>query len=231
MSVAIFLRLPCATSHNPNSNHGNKFEQLGTICPLQWIQNGKWRTGPKYWHQRADYDIKCELDEKNLKFERDERSPILITLRMFWHICGSRWIKRTQQCHSANYQTSSQNAANAAWKTCPAKLGDDDIWRQERQTMVMDLISKLTRNWQRLWSMFLTRLWCVWPSGAVKAGQVHRKDCWNYKISDALPSWPGWIRTFPWRWEPSFTMASILVVCVTVTQSGKSAVHRKRILR
>jgi hypothetical protein len=28
--------------------------------------------GPKYWQQRCDYDIKCELDEKNLKLSGSE---------------------------------------------------------------------------------------------------------------------------------------------------------------
>jgi hypothetical protein len=28
--------------------------------------------GPKYWQQRADYDIKCELDEKNLRLTGSE---------------------------------------------------------------------------------------------------------------------------------------------------------------
>ena len=54
--------------NNAASNHGNKFEQLGNILPT----GNEYRTasgapGPKYWQQRCDYDIKCELDEKNLK--------------------------------------------------------------------------------------------------------------------------------------------------------------------
>src|SRR3712207_8084167 len=52
--------------NNPNSNHGNKFEQLGTILPTpNEYRAASGAPGPKYWQQRADYDITCELDEQN----------------------------------------------------------------------------------------------------------------------------------------------------------------------
>src|SRR5689334_16927689 len=59
--------------NNAASNHGNKFEQLGNILPT----GNEYRTasgtpGPKYWQQRCDYDIKCDLDEKNLKLTGSE---------------------------------------------------------------------------------------------------------------------------------------------------------------
>ena len=52
--------------NNPSSNHGNKFEQLGTILatPNEY-RTASGAPGPKYWQQRADYDIKATLDEKN----------------------------------------------------------------------------------------------------------------------------------------------------------------------
>ena len=53
--------------NNPESNHGNKFEQLGTIMPTPNEQRtASGAPGNKYWQQRADYDIKCNLDEKAL---------------------------------------------------------------------------------------------------------------------------------------------------------------------
>jgi hypothetical protein len=54
--------------NNPGSNHGNKFEQLGTILPTPNEQRtASGAPGAKYWQQRADYDIKCALDEKTQK--------------------------------------------------------------------------------------------------------------------------------------------------------------------
>lgn len=47
------------------SNHGNKFEQLGTMLPSpNSYRNMDGSPGPEYWQQRVDYDIECSLDEK-----------------------------------------------------------------------------------------------------------------------------------------------------------------------
>ena len=57
--------------NNANSNHANKFEQLGTILPTPNEQRtASGAPGAKYWQMRADYDIKCELDEVNNKLDR-----------------------------------------------------------------------------------------------------------------------------------------------------------------
>lgn len=59
--------------NNPGANHGNKFEQLGSILPTpNEYRTASGAPGPKYWQQRADYDIKCELDEANLKLKGSE---------------------------------------------------------------------------------------------------------------------------------------------------------------
>jgi hypothetical protein len=50
--------------NNPNSNHGNKFEALGTILPSpNEYRTASGAPGPKYWQQKCDYDIQCNLDE------------------------------------------------------------------------------------------------------------------------------------------------------------------------
>ncbi len=52
--------------NNPGSNHGNRFEQLGTILPTpNEYRTASGAPGPKYWQQRCDYDIVCEIDEPN----------------------------------------------------------------------------------------------------------------------------------------------------------------------
>ncbi len=72
--------------NNPSSNHGNRFEQLGTILPTaNEYRTASGAPGPKYWQQRADYTIKCELDEANLKLKGSEtvtyynNSPDILT--------------------------------------------------------------------------------------------------------------------------------------------------------
>ncbi len=59
--------------NNPESNHGNRFEQLGTILPTpNEYRTASGAPGPKYWQQRCDYDIVCELDEKNRRLTGKE---------------------------------------------------------------------------------------------------------------------------------------------------------------
>ena len=60
--------------NNPTSNHGNKFEQLGTILPdANTYRTASGAPGHAYWQQRADYDIEATLDEKNLILYGKER--------------------------------------------------------------------------------------------------------------------------------------------------------------
>src|SRR5688572_19489898 len=59
--------------NNPTSNHGNKFEQLGTILPdANNFRTASGAPGHEYWQQRADYKISAFLNEKDLKLEGEE---------------------------------------------------------------------------------------------------------------------------------------------------------------
>lgn len=75
----LFGLLPLASwaqnlRNNPSSNHGNKFEQLGTILPdANTYRTASGAPGHQYWQQRADYDIEATLDEKNLILYGKER--------------------------------------------------------------------------------------------------------------------------------------------------------------
>ncbi len=77
MNTKVFGLLFCSAilsaqniQNNPGSNHGNKFEQLGTILPTPNVyRTASGSPGQSYWQQRADYDIEAYLDEdkRNLK--------------------------------------------------------------------------------------------------------------------------------------------------------------------
>lgn len=71
-SLSICASVASAQNHqnNPGSNHGNKFEQLGTILPTPNIyRTASGAPGQGYWQNRADYDISAYLDEdkRNLR--------------------------------------------------------------------------------------------------------------------------------------------------------------------
>ncbi|MCD0490442.1 M1 family metallopeptidase [Pedobacter sp. MC2016-14] len=51
--------------NNPGSNHGNKFEQLGTmISDPNSYRTASGAPGSAYWQQKADYIINADLNEK-----------------------------------------------------------------------------------------------------------------------------------------------------------------------
>jgi hypothetical protein len=57
-----------ANAQNPGSNHGNRFEQLGTMLETpNMYRSASGAPGPKYWQQRADYDITATLDDEKQK--------------------------------------------------------------------------------------------------------------------------------------------------------------------
>src|SRR4051812_38575471 len=60
--------------NNPKSNHGNKFEQLGTILPTpNNFRTASGAPGNQYWQQKADYDIDAFLNEKDGILEGSEQ--------------------------------------------------------------------------------------------------------------------------------------------------------------
>ena len=110
----IFYFLVCVLSINSiysqsTSNHGNKFEQLGSLLPTpNEYRTASGAPGTKYWQQRVDYDIKCELDEDNQKLTGSE------TITYFNNspdVLSYLWLQLDENQHSsvdnANYQNAS----------------------------------------------------------------------------------------------------------------------------
>ncbi len=99
--------------NNPGSNHGNRFEQLGTMLPTpNEYRTASGAPGSKYWQQRADYNIVADLDETQRKLIGKEtityynNSPDVLTYL---------WLQLDENEHSsknnANYQSSNRLGA------------------------------------------------------------------------------------------------------------------------
>ncbi len=108
--------------NNPGSNHGNRFEQLGTILPTpNEYRTASGAPGPKYWQQRADYDITCELDEPNRRLIGREtityvnNSPDVLTYL---------WLQLDENEHS-----NTNNSGFQGSNTMPRGISEDDITR------------------------------------------------------------------------------------------------------
>lgn len=168
--------------NNPGSNHGNKFEQLGTILATPNEQRtASGAPGVKYWQQRADYNIKCELDEKNLKLIGSEtitytnNSPDPLTYV---------WLQLDENEHSsvnnANYQNSSVMPRIGTTQSVDKSL------EKPTDNGYGFLITKITNaTGQRLKYTINKTMMRVELPATLKTGQqfVFNID-WNYKIPD-----------------------------------------------
>lgn len=171
--------------NNPGSNHGNKFEQLGTILTTPNEQRtASGAPGVKYWQQRADYNIKCELDEKKLTLKGSEtityynNSPDVLTYI---------WIQLDENEHNnlrnANYQSSTKMPQGGSTKQV------DDLSNAATQgdNGYGITITKLTDATGKKLSYTINKTMMRVEVPALKSGAqfVFNID-WNYKITDRI---------------------------------------------
>ena len=171
--------------NNPTSNHGNKFEQLGTILPTpNEYRTASGAPGPKYWQQRCDYNIKCDLDEKNLKLTGSE------TLTYYNNspdVLSYLWLQLDENEHStinnSGYQNSSSLPRQGVNVNTLKTIGDAKI-----DNGYGHIISKLTdaAGAKLKYTINKTMMRIDLPT-ALKPGQkfVFNID-WSYKISDRM---------------------------------------------
>ena len=171
--------------NNPGSNHGNKFEQLGTILPTpNEFRTASGAPGSKYWQQRADYDITCKLDETNLKLTGSEtvsyynNSPDVLTYL---------WLQLDENQHSTVNNANYQDAAGLS-KQIPSSFADN-LMDSKKDNGAGDIITKLTdattgKALKYTINKTMMRLELPVP---LKAGQKFSfQVSWYYKIVDRL---------------------------------------------
>jgi hypothetical protein len=170
--------------NNPGSNHGNKFEQLGSIMPTpNEYRTASGAPGPKYWQQRADYDIKCELDEKNLKLKGSEtvtyfnNSPNTLTYI---------WLQLDENEHNSLNNANYQNSNKMATQVNPKQL--DNIEASKKDNGYGFNIQKLTDVTGKALKYTINKtMMRVELPEALKAGQRFVFNLnWDYKISDRM---------------------------------------------
>jgi len=175
--------------NNPGSNHGNKFEQLGTIFPTpNEYRTASGAPGPKYWQQRCDYDIVCELDEKN----------VLTYL----------WLQLDENEHSsvnnANYQNSSSLSRQLSvqqLQQAAEEKGDNGLGFQI--TKLTDALGKPLR-----YTINKTMMRVELPTPLKPGQRFAFKLDWNYKITDRMTiGGRGGYEFFPEDGNHLFTMS------------------------
>ena len=121
-TITVFYSFGQNLINNPGSNHGNKFEQLGTILPTpNEYRTASGAPGNKYWQQRADYEIDCQLNEAakiltgKEKISYYNNSPDVLTYL---------WLQLDENEHSSTNNAGYQNS-NPMQKL----IGEADIAR------------------------------------------------------------------------------------------------------
>lgn len=170
--------------NNPNSNHGNKFEQMGASLPTpNEYRSASGAPGPKYWQQRCDYDIKCELDEKTQRLTGSEtityfnNSPDVLTFL---------WMQMDENQHSSVNNANYQTANTMPLQTSPQQLDRADEAKSDNGYgfKIAKLTDALGKPLQYTINKTMMRVELPAP---LKPGQkfTYKLD-WNYKIVDRM---------------------------------------------
>jgi Peptidase family M1 domain len=170
--------------NNPNSNHGNKFEQLGTILPTpNEYRTASGAPGPKYWQQRCDYNIQCKLDEDKQRLTGSEtvtyfnNSPDVLTYL---------WLQLDENEHSSTNNANYQDGGKMQKVLSDQMI--DAAERMEKGNDYGDNITKLTDSAGVAlhYTINKTMMRVELPK-PLKPGQkfVFKAD-WNYHISDRM---------------------------------------------
>ena len=192
--------------NNPTSNHGNKFEQLGTILPTaNEYRTASGAPGAKYWQQRADYDIKATLDEKKLLLTGAEtvtyfnNSPDVLTYL---------WLQLDENEHSTVNNGGFPEESRMGRAVTPATI--DKLIEQKSDNGLGHIISSLTDalGAKLKYTINGTMMRIDLPA-ALKPGQKFTfKLNWSYKITDRMTvAGRGGFEYFPEDGNYLFTMA------------------------
>jgi len=192
--------------NNAASNHGNKFEQLGTILPTpNEYRTASGAPGPKYWQQRCDYDIKCELDEKNLKLTGSEvityfnNSPNQLTYL---------WLQLDENQHSSKNNANYQDGSTMQTRLSSANVERvvDNLAPNDFGFNIMKIVDATGKSLKYTINKTMMR---VELPAVLKPGQkfVFTID-WNYNIANRLTKGGrGGYELFPDNNNYIFTMA------------------------
>jgi Peptidase family M1 domain len=169
--------------NNPSSNHGNKFEELGTILPTpNEYRTASGAPGPKYWQQRADYDIQCNLDEDKQILTGSEtityfnNSPDELTYL---------WLQLDENEHSAKNNANYQDGSKLPDLVSDQNL--DRVTRNEANDFGDNIVKITDALGKPLQYMVNKTMMRVELPATLKPGQkfIFKID-WNYHISDRM---------------------------------------------
>ncbi|MCC6257228.1 MAG: M1 family peptidase, partial [Chitinophagaceae bacterium] len=167
--------------NNPGSNHGNRFEQLGTILPTpNEYRTASGAPGPKYWQQRCDYAIQCELDEIQKKLTGKEQITYYNNspdeLRYLWLQLDENQHSRK---NNAGYQESSR------FQQRITEAGADQIVGKKDNEYGLNITSVTDEMGRKLTYFINKTMMRVELPRPLKPGQQFKFSVeWNYFLID-----------------------------------------------
>lgn len=173
-----------AQMNNPGSNHGNRFEELGYLLPTpNDYRTASGAPGPRYWQQRADYDIAVEVDESNNFLKGTE------TITYFNNSPNPLnyiWIQLEENIHSPTGENNLTITGKVEEKMTDAQLTNLEPWRKFQGyginvTRVAD--AKFT---PLKYTINNTMMRIDLPNTLNPGQRFAFKIDWNYRINDKL---------------------------------------------
>lgn len=170
--------------NNPTSNHGNKFEQLGTILPdANNYRTSSGAPGHEYWQQRADYKISAFLNEKDLILEGEEEityynnSPDQLNYL---------WLQLDENQHRPDAESN-----NFDGSTIDEPLTTGDVnglnFKKNLEGYGVNILSVTDAKGNKLpYTINYTMMRVDLPSTLKSKGKFVLKIKWNYKIPERM---------------------------------------------
>lgn len=190
ISCTIFLPLLATLAwaqnirNNPQSNHGNKFEQLGTILPdPNTYRTGSGAPGHQYWQQRADYDIDATLNEKDLRLDGSEQVTYYNNSPDELHYL---WLQLDENEHNPNAESNSFDNNRLRPPLSTWQLEDLDP-AYELEGLGVNIVSVTDAQGKPLpYTINYTMMRIDLPTALKPGEKLVFRVKWNYKIPERM---------------------------------------------
>lgn len=168
--------------NNPASNHGNKFEQLGTILPdANTYRTASGAPGHQYWQQRADYKIEAFLDENELRLHGEEK---ITYYNNSPDILGYLWLQLDENQHDPNNDA---NNFDGSEKSLPITSGQLNAlaFRKNLAGYGVNILSVTDSSGKAIpYTINLTMMRIDLPKALNPKQKMVFKIKWNYKLPE-----------------------------------------------
>ena len=126
--LALIFTIPFSGFCQNTSNHGNKFEQLGSLLPNGNEYRGMdGAPGPKYWQQKCNYDIECTLDTDEQRLDGEE---LITYYNNSPNILRYLWLQLDENQHDPDSDNQYFNASSISPVMSENALRQLEPWRE-----------------------------------------------------------------------------------------------------